>query len=219
LDFGIETSAISINTSTSLMQIEDQHLIWWQAADPAFVSLVPRFEKTAEWQDAVKDPKFAIWGKKPDLVSRVQGGIAYNIVRKLRDAPVREQIASGDPFWLSLALNLVGCRARWHQSDRIRLSVMRSLRRRLMEASVPSRDREEIRAALEAALLNMVRKGVGEEFKGLANLAKAVATPTLRTGLSRLSKDATQVRSVRINAQRMLDRIEGKSYRRYRDSL
>ena len=95
------------------------------------------------------------------------------------------------------------------------MSAMRSLRRLLGSAGISEKEARKLRDVLEQALLAKVDSGAGEEFRALAQIAKAVATKGLITGLEHRMRNATD-EPARINAQRMLDVIHGKPYRRYR---
>lgn len=181
------------------------------------IEMVPFLEKSPEWQEAVNSPYFKKLFEGPDDVQRVQGLIATKLVRKLRDETIRQLIGSGDPFWLELAIRVVRIEHKWHQSGRIQTSALRSLARRLSAPELPDEERRKLSKTINAALLNKIDTGAGEEFRALAGIARRVATSDLIAGLEQRAGNSDKS-SVRINAERMLDYINGKPYRRYLDS-
>src|SRR5215207_9867875 len=181
------------------------------------IGLVPALETSPEWQEAIDSPYFKKLLEGPDDVQRVQGLIATRIVRKLRDANIRQRIEAGDPFWLDLALRVVCIEHKWLQSGRIQASALGSLARRLSAPEVPDAERRRLSATINAALLNKIDTGAGQEFRALAGIARRVATSDLIAGLEERVRNSDK-KSIRINAERMLDYIKGKPYRRYLDS-
>ena len=71
-----------------------------------FLAMIPDFDKTREWKEAIAASAFGKWRfdvANAGHLEQLQGAIATNIIRKLRDAAVRNLIAQGDPFWLAVA--------------------------------------------------------------------------------------------------------------------
>ncbi len=184
-------------------------------------AMIPNFDKSPDWLAALGNPRIGHWQANPnsdDDMERLRGAVAVGIIRKLRTQQIRVLVKEGDEHWKFLALNVVRSSHRWHQSTRIRLSAMRSLCQRLAIDGLSEKERLYIVETLEHALLCMVDNGVGEEFRGLAKIAKTIATKALISGLQQRVKNGGEP-AVRINAQRMLDCISGKAYRRYRDCV
>jgi hypothetical protein len=92
--------------------------------------------------------------------------------------------------------------------------VLRSLSRRLHSEGVSEDERRSLRHVITEALLWKIDAGAGEEFRSLTRIARDVASDDLVAGLEARMREAPK-RSVRINAERMLDCIRGKPYRRY----
>lgn len=184
------------------------------AAPDDLCALVPDLELQPEWQQGLTRLHAAQGGRNPDEVADLRRAVALRLIRALRTDQVRDAIANGDPFWTALALSVIATPYQWHQSMRIKLNAMRALRRRLDSADVQEVDRRRIVNALTSALLFAVDAGIGEEFRAVTRIARRIATPDLVTGLEHRSRDALE-RPIRINAQRMLDAVHGKPYRRY----
>ena len=180
--------------------------------------MIPDFDNTPEWREAAAVPHYSMWRDSPCDAERVRGAVAANIIAKLRDSNVRELIVTGDPFWLALTINVVCSHHRWHRSGRIQLSAMRALRQRLSINTLSDRERPRLLEVMNDALLRNVDVGIGQEFRALAHVARTVANDKLITGLEDRVRAST-TRSVRINAQRMLDYINGKPYWKYHNSF
>lgn len=147
----------------------------------------------------------------------MRGAVANQIVRRLRDEDVRKLIETGDAFWLELAKRVATCKQRWHQSGRIQASALRSLTRRYAMAGLSGEEKQNLGSSIAIALLHKIDTGTGEEFRSLTGVARQVATPELIAALEGRVRDSAS-RSVRINAKRMLDRINGMPYKRYGES-
>lgn len=186
----------------------------WRPDSYLLVRIIPDFDNTPEWRAAAAAPHYSMWRDSPYDAERIRGAVAANILAKLRDSNVRELIVTGDPFWLALTINVVCSHHRWHRSGRIQLSAMRSLRQRLSIKTLSDPERSRLLEVMNDALLRNVDVGTGQEFRALAHIARTVATDKLITGLEDRVRTST-TRSVRINAQRMLDYINGKPYRTY----
>jgi hypothetical protein len=188
------------------------------AYDPhgfALVALIPDFETTPEWRATLASPDYADWRDSPLDQERIRTAIAKRLIRSLRDLKVRELTLAGNPFWVELSVNVVRSHHSWHQSGRIQLYAMRSLGYRLALETVSDTEKSRLRHIVHNALLHKIDVGAGEEFRPLVVIARAVATKSLIKQLEDRIRDAP-TRSVRINAQRMLDGINGKPYRPYR---
>jgi hypothetical protein len=188
------------------------------ATDRTLVALILDFDSTLEWREAVEGPHYEVWRHSSVDVGRVKEAVAEGIIRKLRDPGVHELIVAGDVFWGQLAVNVARADYTWHQSGRIKVNAMRALRWRLACDTVTELERRSVNQALEEALVRAVDQGADQEFKAITKVARAVAHPSLIAKLEYRSTDATEP-SVRINARRMLDYINGQPYRRYSDSV
>jgi hypothetical protein len=190
----------------------------WRPDSHLLVQMIPDFDNTPEWRAAAAAPQYSMWRDSPWDEERVRGAVAANIIAKLRHPNVRKRIVIGDPFWLALTINVVCSHHRWHQSGRIQLSAMRSLRQRLTIDTLSAPERSRLLDVMNDALLRNVDVGAGQEFRALARVARTVTNNKLIAGLEdRVSTSKT--RSVRINAQRMLDYINGKPYSKYHHSF
>ena len=189
---------------------------WRRVDDTALIPLVPGLELTPEWQEAISNPYYASWRDIPVDHERVRGAVAYRVIRRLRDGGVRTMLAAGDPFWVQIAINVIATEMLWHQSSRTQLSAMRSLSRCVRSGVLKDGLQRQAMATIELALVRSVERGVGEEFRALTRVARAVASPNLIYVLRKRATDGGR-RSVRINALRMLDVIEGRPYRRYHE--
>ena len=191
-------------------------------ADPQIlVEMIPDFETTQEWRAAIAGSHYEKWAFDRTSTSdleRIRRAVAVNLIRKLRDSVVGDLVMDGDLFWLALALNVAQTAHVWHQSSRVQLNVLRALRRRLAREGLSDQEKQQISDVLEQHLLRKVDTGAGEEFKAIALIARTIPTAGLITGLQERIRSAEK-RSVRINALRMLDCVNGLPYRRYRDCL
>lgn len=192
-----------------------------KAAGPApradgylLIGMIPDFQTTPEWRDAQASPDYETWRHSAYDVERIQAAIALGIIRNLRSEIARKQIFDGNPFWTALAINVLRSQHHWHQSGRIRLAAMRALRGRWAADAITEGERRGLKAVLEQHLLRAVDEGVGEEFKPLCQIAKAISPAELITALEQRANNPPN-RATGINAQRMLDVMNGKPYRRY----
>lgn len=177
-------------------------------------SLVPDFEQRPEWQAALRGPDAARWTGQTHEVANMRHAVGVAIVRKLRTRVVRDQIAQGDPFWSTLALNVIATPYRWHQSTRIKLNAMSALVRLIDRDGMREEGRDRLRQAIGSAMLFSIDTGVGEEFRAMTRIARRLASPKFAADLKLRAEQAAE-RAIRINAQRMLDVVEGRPYRRY----
>jgi hypothetical protein len=179
------------------------------------VGIIPDFETTPEWREAQAGPHYETWRHSAYDVERIQAAIALAIIRKLRSEAARKGIHEGDPFWTTLAMNVLRSQHHWHQSGRIRLATMRALRGRWADPTVNDTERARLTAVLQQSLIRAIDEGAGEEFKPLTKIAKAIGGSALRKALDERVQNAP-TRPIRLNSQRMLDVMSGKPYGRYR---
>lgn len=182
------------------------------------MNLIPEFDSTPEWQEAITSPYFDMWRKSPYDEERVRGAVACQIIRKLRTSEVRQLILRGDPHWTAIAINVVRSPHRWHQSTRIQVSALRTLRRRLTADGLPQRERQDLHDVISETVLRLLDAGIGEEFRAVAHVARGVSSLKLVSALELRLKTA-ESRAARINAQRMLEYVQGGPYRRYHDCM
>ena len=185
-----------------------------ESTDLFLVGLIPGFDATPEWQEAVLGPHYASWCDSPVSMERVRGAVATRLIDKVRTEEVRRLIISGDPFWLPVALNVVAVHYNGHHSGRIQLSALRALQQRYLNLADSSTERPKLLCVLEEVLLKVVDQGGGREFKAHTKISHAVASPDFKKKLEYRARYAP-TSSIRFNAQRMLDVVNGKPYRPY----